>query len=81
MFYPLNNGISTTISAAAGFLLSTVWRHLKLRFGCMKQKKNVHQHVFHGENAGTLGMVPLIINPIYTLYSGCLLGFMRYIPF
>ena len=35
----------------------------------------------HGENDGTLGMVPLIINPIYTLYSGCLLGFMRYIPF
>ena len=24
------------------------------------------------ENAGTLGMVPLIINPIYTLYSGYL---------
>ena len=30
----------------------------------------------HGENDGTLGMVPLIINPIYTLYSGYLLGFM-----
>ena len=28
----------------------------------------------HRENAGTLGMVPLIINPIYTLYSGYLLG-------
>ncbi len=28
----------------------------------------------HGENAGTLGMVPLRINPIYTLYSGYLLG-------
>ena len=26
------------------------------------------------ENGGTLGMVPLIINPIYTLYSGHLLG-------
>ena len=36
---------------------------------------------FHGENDGTLGMVPLIINPIYTLYSGYLLGFMGYIPF
>ena len=24
----------------------------------------------HRENDGTLGMVPLIINPIYTLYSG-----------
>ena len=33
----------------------------------------------HGENGGTLGMVPLIINPIYTLYSGYLLGFMGYI--
>ena len=28
----------------------------------------------HRENGGTLGMVPLIINPIYTLYSGYLLG-------
>ena len=28
----------------------------------------------HRENAGTLEMVPLIINPIYTLYSGYLLG-------
>ena len=26
----------------------------------------------HRENGGTLGMVPLIINPIYTLYSGYL---------
>ena len=26
-------------------------------------------------------MVPLIINPIYTLYSGYLLGFIGYIPF
>ena len=28
----------------------------------------------HRENGGTLGMVPLIINPIYTLYSRYLLG-------
>ena len=28
----------------------------------------------HRENGGALGMVPLIINPIYTLHSGCLLG-------
>ena len=28
----------------------------------------------HRENGGTLGMVPLIINPIYILYSGYLLG-------
>ncbi len=27
---------------------------------------------FHRENDGTLGMVPLIIKPIYTLYSGYL---------
>ena len=27
---------------------------------------------FHRENGGTLGMVPSIINPIYTLYSGYL---------
>ena len=31
-------------------------------------------YINHRENAGTLGMVPLIINPIYTLYSGYLLG-------
>ena len=28
----------------------------------------------HRENGGTLGMVPLIINSIYNLYSGYLLG-------
>ena len=28
----------------------------------------------HRENGGALGMVPLIINLIYTLHSGCLLG-------
>ena len=28
----------------------------------------------HRENGGTLGMVPLIINPIYTFYSGYLMG-------
>ena len=31
----------------------------------------------HRENGGTLGMVPLIINPIYTLYSGYLLGISK----
>ena len=31
-------------------------------------------NIYHRENRGTLGMVPLIINPIYTLYSGYLLG-------
>ena len=28
------------------------------------------QTSYHRENGGTLGMVALIINPIYTLYSG-----------
>ena len=37
--------------------------------------------VIHRENGGTLGMVPLIINSIYTLYSGYLLGFIGYIIF
>ena len=31
-------------------------------------------YYIHRENGGTLGMVPLTINPIYTLYSGYLLG-------
>ena len=31
-------------------------------------------NAYHRENGGTLGMVPLIINPIYTIYSGYLLG-------
>ena len=35
-------------------------------------------HMFHRENGGTLGMVPLIINPIYTLYSGYLLGISQF---
>ncbi len=31
---------------------------------------STHDHwVFHRENGKTIGMVPLIINPIYTLYS------------
>ena len=33
-----------------------------------------HIHTHHRENGRTLGMVPSIINPIYTLYSGYLLG-------
>ena len=33
----------------------------------------------HRENAGTLGMVPLIINPIYTLYSGFFWGSLPFI--
>ena len=32
----------------------------------------------HREHGGTLGMVPFVINPIYTLYGGYLLG--SYIP-
>ena len=32
------------------------------------------ENVSHRENVGTIRMVPLIINPIYTLYSGYLLG-------
>ena len=35
-------------------------------------------HMFHSENGGTLGMVPLIINPIYILYSGYLLGISQF---
>ena len=35
------------------------------------EKKHLAKN--HGENAGTHGMVPLIINPIYTLCSGYLL--------
>ena len=34
----------------------------------------------HREIGGTLGMVPLIINPIYTLYTGYLMVFIGYIP-
>jgi len=35
------------------------------------------QSTIHRENAGTLERLPLIINPIYTLYSGYLLGIPR----
>ena len=34
--------------------------------------------LIHRENGDTLGMVPLIINPIYTLYSEHLLGISVY---
>ena len=40
----------------------------------IKSSTNLIMTNFHRENGGTLGMVPLIINPIYTLYSGHLLG-------
>ena len=38
------------------------------------QKVVIPKPTSHRENGGTLGTVPLIINPIYTLYSGYLLG-------
>ena len=41
----------------------------------LKSKEITHEN---RENAGSLGMVPLIINPIYTLYSGYLLGIYRF---
>ena len=41
---------------------------------CHPQTPNVHR-----ENGGTLGVVPLMINPIYTLYSGYI--YWVYIPF
>ena len=37
--------------------------------------------MIHRENGGTLGMVPLIINPIYTLSSGYLLGISPFIGY
>ena len=49
-----------------------VGRFLLGNFG--NQNKMMAADHVHRENAGTLGMVPLIINPIYTLYSGYLLG-------
>lgn len=38
------------------------------------QKLIIFKNVSHGENGGALGRVPVIINPIYTLYSGYLFG-------
>ena len=44
----------------------------------MENKKDTKRHAtifhFHRENGGTLGMVPLIINPIYTLCRAFVLG-------
>ena len=56
--------------------------HISLKY--RKNLKNLaYNYMIHGENGGTLGMVPLIINPIYILYSGHLLGvyIYIYIPF
>ena len=50
------------------------------------QKIYIHTwiHLFniknHRENGGTLGMVPLIINPIYTLYSEYFFMYLLGIP-
>ena len=44
--------------------------------------KITENHInIHRENGGTLGMVPLITNPIYTIYSGYLLGIYGISPF
>ena len=37
------------------------------------QKVKIPRSFYHRENGGTLGMVPLMINPIYTLCRGYLL--------
>ena len=42
----------------------------------LQLKCTKHIILCHRENGGTLGMVPLIINPIYTLYSGYLDAFI-----
>ena len=70
--------------------IKTIWRrtftyHLKMKPSYIICHANQLIRVYqdgapkrrrdnHRENGGTLGMVPLIINPIYTLYSGYLLG-------
>ena len=70
-----------TVSFREGFPL-TIWGGIfitsqssNLQFHeCQFRSKLTSSFFYHRENAGTLGMVPLIINPIYTLYSGYLLG-------
>ena len=61
--------------------LSSTWKPMKATL--VFQSKHVHScecalaivpSMFHRENGGTLGTVPSIVNPIYTLYSGYLLG-------
>ena len=54
-------------------------RHLRVnvRFNAVLEIDDLNLAMacmIHRENGGTLGMVPLMINPIYTLYSGYLLG-------
>ena len=45
----------------------------------MVKKKVQKSQVFHRDNGGALGMVPLIFNPIYTL---CIVGiYCVYHPF
>ena len=52
-------------------------RHLEFcgsELGDLKEAGFPLETMSHRENGGTLGMVPLIINPRYILYSGYLLG-------
>ena len=51
-----------------------VWWKLAKLSQCSAGEMWLSGVVFHRENGGSLGMGPLIINPIYTLYSGYLLG-------
>ena len=73
-FNPQNKG-----QMGSRYILTSIFyaSHCDRASGNPQQKNktgNVPGVQFHRENGGTLGMVPSIINPIYTLYSGYLLG-------
>ena len=88
--HPKITSVLTSLETDMDRSIKTIWKrtfthHLKMKpsytichanqlirvyqDGTPKRRRDNHR-----ENGGTLGMVPLIINPIYTLYSGYLLG-------
>ena len=66
---PTGEDESTVLSSIHGGRVEnrSTWTNLRQELNWSK---------IHREIGGTLGMVPLIINPIYTLYTGYLMVFI-----
>ncbi len=64
----------STLDKAALFIvsisISIKWKRLEKYPLFQREQKQETLNNTHRENGDALGMVPLMINPIYTLYSG-----------
>ena len=75
IFHPLERGFQLkpcgfTFGSGSKVMVFGMSCPIRIPVGNHEGMRTFH----HRENAGTLGMVPLINYPLYTLYSGHLLG-------